>query len=210
MVRVLVVADDVLARAGLVGMLAARPELVTVVGQVPATDASPPPAEADALLWDAGLPAAGELRGGGVPALDAPWLDGVDQPVVALVNDDRQAAAALAVGARAVLPRDAPAERIVAALTASQQGLIAVDESFAEALGRRRGRAEPLLEPLTPREVEVLGLIAEGLPNKTIAGRLGIGESTVKFHVNAILGKLGVESRSEAIVQAARLGLVIL
>jgi DNA-binding NarL/FixJ family response regulator len=190
-------------------MLAAWPELVTVVGQVSATDASPPPAEADALLWDAGLPA-GDLRGGGGPGLDAPWLDGVDQPVVALVNDDRQAAAALAVGARAVLPREAPAERIVAALTASQHGLIAVDESFAEALGRRRGRAEPLIEPLTPREVEVLGLLAEGLPNKTIAARLGIGESTVKFHVNAILGKLGVESRSEAIVQAARLGLVTL
>jgi DNA-binding NarL/FixJ family response regulator len=66
------------------------------------------------------------------------------------------------------------------------------------------------VEPLTPREGEVLRLIAEGLPNKTIAARLEISESTVKFHVNAILGKLGVESRSEAIVQAARLGLVIL
>jgi len=210
MVRVLVVGDDVLARAGLVGMLATWPELVTVVGQVSATEASPPLAEADALLWDTGMPAGGDLRSGGGTGLDGAWLDDVDQPVVALVNDDRQAAAALAVGARAVLPRDAPAERIVAALAASQQGLIAVDESFAEALGPRRGRAEPLLEPLTPREVEVLGLIAEGLPNKTIAARLGISESTVKFHVNAILGKLGVESRSEAIVQAVRLGLVIL
>jgi DNA-binding NarL/FixJ family response regulator len=209
MVRVLVVADDVLARAGLAGMLATRPELVTVVGQVPVTEASPPPAEADALLWDTGMAAGGGLRSGET-GLDAAWLADVHLPVVALVNDDRHAAAALAVGARAVLPRDAPAERIVAALAASQQGLIVVDESFADALGPRRGRAEPLLEPLTPREVEVLGLIAEGLPNKTIAGRLEISESTVKFHVNAILGKLGVESRTEAIVQAARLGLVVL
>ena len=208
MVRVLVVGDDVLARAGLVGMLATLPETVTVVGQVSATGASPLTAEADAVLWDTGMPAGVDRRSGRGPGLDAAWLVDVARPVVALVNDDRQAAIALAVGARAILPRDAPAERIVAALAASQQGLIAFDESFAEALGPRRASAAPLLEPLTPREVEVLGLIAEGLANKTIAARLGISESTVKFHVNAILGKLGVESRSEAIVQAARLGLV--
>jgi two-component system, NarL family, nitrate/nitrite response regulator NarL len=65
-------------------------------------------------------------------------------------------------------------------------------------------------EPLTPREREVLALLAEGLANKTIAARLGISEHTAKFHVNAILGKLGVESRAEAIVHAARAGLVVL
>ncbi|HZY06001.1 MAG TPA: response regulator transcription factor, partial [Anaeromyxobacteraceae bacterium] len=70
--------------------------------------------------------------------------------------------------------------------------------------------APALDEPLTPRELEVLGLLAEGLPNKAIAARLGISEHTAKFHVNAILGKVGAESRSEAIVRAARLGLVVL
>jgi DNA-binding NarL/FixJ family response regulator len=58
--------------------------------------------------------------------------------------------------------------------------------------------------------VEVLGLLAEGLPNKTIAERLGISPHTVKFHVNAILGKLGVQSRTEAVILANRLGLVLL
>jgi two-component system nitrate/nitrite response regulator NarL len=71
------------------------------------------------------------------------------------------------------------------------------------------GRAV-LIEPLTPRELEVLRLVAEGLPNKTIAARLDISEHTVKFHVNTILGKLGVASRTEAVVRATRLGLILL
>ncbi len=73
------------------------------------------------------------------------------------------------------------------------------------------GGDEPaLIEELTPRELEVLRLLAEGLPNKTIAQRLDISEHTVKFHVNALLGKLGVASRTEAVVRATRLGLVFL
>jgi DNA-binding NarL/FixJ family response regulator len=71
-------------------------------------------------------------------------------------------------------------------------------------------KSEPLVEELTPRELAVLHLVAEGLPNKTIALRLGISEHTVKFHINAILGKLGVASRTEAVVRATRLGLILL
>jgi DNA-binding CsgD family transcriptional regulator len=69
---------------------------------------------------------------------------------------------------------------------------------------------QELAEALTPRELDVLQLLSQGLANKLIARRLGISEHTVKFHVNAILGKLGAQSRSEAIVQALRLGLVAL
>ena len=65
-------------------------------------------------------------------------------------------------------------------------------------------------DPLTARELEVLGLIAEGLPNKRVAQRLGISEHTVKYHINAILSKLGAESRTEAVTRAARLGWIIL
>jgi two-component system, NarL family, nitrate/nitrite response regulator NarL len=77
---------------------------------------------------------------------------------------------------------------------------------------RARRTAPPpvLLDPLTPRELEVLRLLSEGLSNKLIAARLGVSEHTAKFHLNAILGKLGAQSRTEAIVQAARLGLVAL
>jgi two-component system nitrate/nitrite response regulator NarL len=89
-----------------------------------------------------------------------------------------------------------------------------LDESFAAALlGDLRdapATAADLPESLTPREAEVLQLLTQGLPNKGIAQRLGISDHTVKFHVNAILGKLGVQSRGEAIVRAVRLGLVAL
>ena len=71
------------------------------------------------------------------------------------------------------------------------------DERFAE-------------EPLTPREVQVLELLAEGLPNKAIAERLGISDQTVKFHVSSISGKLGAANRTDAVRRAVRRGLIAL
>ena len=68
----------------------------------------------------------------------------------------------------------------------------------------------PLVDPLTRRELDVLRLVAEGLPNKAIADRLHISEHTVKFHLNALMGKLGAQSRTEAVVRATRLGLLLL
>ena len=65
-------------------------------------------------------------------------------------------------------------------------------------------------EPLTPRELEVLSLLAEGLPNKSIAGRLGISDQTVKFHVAAVLAKLGATNRTDAVRRAVRRGLVVI
>lgn len=65
-------------------------------------------------------------------------------------------------------------------------------------------------EPLTPREIEVLALLAEGLPNKAIAGRLDISDQTVKFHVASIYGKLGAANRTDAVRRAVRRGLVTL
>jgi DNA-binding NarL/FixJ family response regulator len=65
-------------------------------------------------------------------------------------------------------------------------------------------------EPLTPREVQVLELLAEGLPNKAIAARLGVSDQTVKFHVAAISGKLGASNRTDAVRRAVRRGLITL
>lgn len=65
-------------------------------------------------------------------------------------------------------------------------------------------------EPLTPREVQVLELLAEGLPNKAIASRLDISDQTVKFHVSAICGKLGAANRTDAVRRAVRRGLITL
>jgi DNA-binding NarL/FixJ family response regulator len=69
---------------------------------------------------------------------------------------------------------------------------------------------DPIVEALTPREREVLALVAEGLPNKTIAAELGISDQTVKFHVAAIIGKLGAANRTDAVRRAVRRGLVAL
>jgi two-component system nitrate/nitrite response regulator NarL len=85
-----------------------------------------------------------------------------------------------------------------------------VDEEFAERILRQPRARVDLFEPLTARELQVAQLLAGGLTNKEIAQRLGVTEHTVKFHLNGILRKLGVSTRTEAVVQAARLGLLIL
>ncbi len=72
------------------------------------------------------------------------------------------------------------------------------------------GERDAPQEPLTPREVEVIELLAEGLPNKTIAARLGISDQTVKFHVASIYGKLGAANRTDAVRRAVRRGLITL
>jgi len=85
-------------------------------------------------------------------------------------------------------------------------------DSLADELaqGRRVGADEIIDEPLTPREVEVLELLAEGLPNKAIADRLHISDQTVKFHVSSISGKLGAANRTDAVRRAVRRGLITL
>ena len=75
--------------------------------------------------------------------------------------------------------------------------------------GSRTGGQTRELDPLTPRETEVLGLVAEGLSNKAIAARLGISDQTVKFHVAAICGKLGAANRTEAARVGIERGLVV-
>ena len=75
----------------------------------------------------------------------------------------------------------------------------------------RESRNEPVFdEALTQREIQVLELLAEGLPNKAIAGRLGISDQTVKFHVSSIAGKLGAANRTDAVRRAVRRGLITL
>jgi two-component system, NarL family, nitrate/nitrite response regulator NarL len=197
-IRVAVIAEDPLARAGLVALVSRRDDL-SVVGQGPAHDAMRLARVADVVLWDAASGVAGlHVEDHGAARF------------LVLAADERQAAEALAEGARGALPRDVSADRLAMALSAVHEGLLVVDDSFSEAFLVRPGPAAQLADPLTSRELQVLALLSEGLSNKAIASRLGISESTAKFHVAAILGKLGVGSRAEAIVQAVRRGLVIL
>ncbi|HEU4385519.1 MAG TPA: response regulator transcription factor [Anaeromyxobacteraceae bacterium] len=199
--RLLVVSADPLARGGLAALLGGVPGLAVVEQAASAR-------EAQASLRRSAPEVAVFDVGPGDASSDLRDLAG-QVPVVALLSAATQAAEALAAGARGAIFRDAPAERLAGALAAAAQGLVVLDAGVAASVVRATP-APDLDEPLTPRELEVLALLAEGLANKAIAARLGISEHTAKFHVNAILGKLGAESRSEAIVRAARLGLVVL
>lgn len=116
---------------------------------------------------------------------------------------------------RGFLTRDAPPDEILTAVRAVAQGLTVIEPSLVRSLTSAvaLARAEPgavVEERLTPRELEVLQLLAGGLPNKTIAARLGISEHTAKFHVSSVLAKLGAASRTEAVALAARKGILLL
>jgi DNA-binding NarL/FixJ family response regulator len=156
---------------------------------------------ADIWLWDLGWDA---------DALPADLAD-AEAPVIALLPDDTLAAGALAAGARGLLFREASLESLCRAIEAAAEGLLVLDPAL---LGVVQAPAHPQemppVEPLTGREREVLQLLAEGLSNRAIAQALAISEHTVKFHVNAIMSKLDAQSRTEAVVRATRLGLILL
>jgi len=123
---------------------------------------------------------------------------------------------ALRSGVRGVLPRDASAADIYTALEAAHRGLLLLDPELAQDLfaskthARSEENAPELLEELTPREIEVLRMMAEGLGNKEIAARLTISDHTVKFHISSILAKFGAATRTEAVTIGIRRGLVLL
>jgi DNA-binding NarL/FixJ family response regulator len=98
-----------------------------------------------------------------------------------------------------------------ATIAAARDSGIHVDAIVVAPTARARDSDDPaILEPLTAREIQVLELLAEGLPNKAIAERLGISDQTVKFHVAAISGKLGAANRTDAVRRAVRQGLITL
>jgi len=132
-------------------------------------------------------------------------------PVVILLPDDTEPTVLHTSGAAGILPPESSPEQIEAALNAVLQGLFVLDSSFVSVLpAPSPPPQEDVPEVLTPRENEVLQLLAQGLPNKLIAQQLNISTHTVKFHVNALLTKLNAQSRTEAVVNATRLGLIIL
>ena len=121
---------------------------------------------------------------------------------------------ALSLGVRGVLPRSATPDEIAAAVVAAAAGLVVLHPEVVEALipvSHSTVRVQPSpLQALTAREIEVLGMLAEGLGNKAIARQLNISEHTVKFHVSSIFQKLNASSRTEAVTLGARLGLILL
>ncbi len=206
--RVLVIADDPLARAGLAMLVEQQPglDVVARIGGAASLADDLAVFAPDIIVWDLGWPPdlADRLEQLASLSEDAP-------PVVALLPDSDAAAGAWSAGAVGLLLRDASPEQLVAALTAATQGLIVMTPDLVDTLLPTQSATESLPdEDLTPREIEVLQLLVEGLSNRAIASRLDISEHTVKYHVNAIMSKLNAQSRTEAVVRAARLGLIAL
>jgi DNA-binding NarL/FixJ family response regulator len=201
--RVLIVSSDRLTRNGLAGLLESLPsiEVMPPVETADSLDSPDPVSKPDVVIWDLGWRADEAIE-----ALRQ--LPPGSPAVVALVAQADQATAAREAGAGSVLPRSSSAEALRVAILGVAAGLDVRDPSFE---GEGDSRSDPLEggEILTARENEVLQLLAEGLANKAIALRLGIRETTVKFHVNSILAKLGAQSRTEAVARAARQGLVL-
>lgn len=204
--RLLVVASDPLARTGLTSLLTDRSGY-QIVGQIEGGQSLPAEIDVyrpDIIVWDLGWEPEESLA-----LLEDSAAGGIG--IVALISDDEPAAAAWSAGAQGLLYRDTTGERLLAAISAVAGGLTAMEPALFASMMPVGALEEPVLvEELTPREVEVLQLLAEGLANKAIAQQLGISEHTVKFHVNAIMKKTGAQSRTAAVVRATRLGLVVL
>ena len=209
MTSVLIIPSSAVVRPGLAALLA-RKTLDVVVGQPGlALSQQIEDARPDVLLVDVGREHA------------TAWLRGLDvrplPPAIVLLTDDARAslgARVLRAGVRAVLPREASAEEIIAAVEAAAIGLVVLRPETMQSLepaissGARAGGLAS--QPLTPREIEILGMMAEGLGNKILAARLGISEHTVKFHIASIFAKLNAGSRTEAVTIGLRQGLIMI
>lgn len=186
--------------------LSLRPDLAMVSRAEASLDVSARVARADVLIVD--------TTSSPAFAYEAIRSLTVETPVLALTASD-DVLPAIAAGASGALHKDSPADLVLAAASAIHQGLAVFDRSFVSRLVPTTPEAQAAQsvapqerEELTPREQEVLALLAEGLSNKEIAGRLDISDHTAKFHVNSILQKMGAQKRVEAVVRAARLGII--
>lgn len=205
-IRILIVDDHPVVRDGLAAMLATQPDF-EVVGE--------------AGTGEEAVSEASRLR----PAvilmdLEMPTLDGVEAigrlraanagarvVVLTAFDTDERIAAAIQAGAQGYLLKGAPREEIFRAIRAVGEGGVPMAPAVAGKLLRQVREGERP-DAVTPREREVLGLVAEGLPNGDIARRLAVSERTVKFHVSALLRKLDARNRTEAVRLARERGLV--
>jgi DNA-binding NarL/FixJ family response regulator len=204
-IRVLVVDDHTVVRSGLTSFFALIDD-IEVVGE--AGDGSEALAAArrlhpDVVLMDLLMPTMDGVTATGRIKDELPEIE-----VVAMTSfiEEEKVTAALAAGASGYLLKDAEADEVAQAVRDAYHGDVHLDPAVARLLAerlRQRPAAEaPLTEPLTEREKEVLRLVAQGLSNKDIAARLFITERTARTYVSNILGKLGLQSRTQAALWA--------
>ena len=139
----------------------------------------------------------------------------VDAALIILTDDTEKFLTGSAVrsGVRAILPREVKREELLAAVQACVAGLVVLHPEALGSLLPTGADEQPELDSsdqiLTPREIEVLRMIAEGLGNKEIASKLKISDHTVKFHISSIFAKLGASNRAEAVTLGIRLGVIM-
>jgi len=214
-IRVLIVAHSPIMQAGLEAMITREPT-IQVVGRVENLDI---------------LEQSCRTQQPDVVVLEFALLSDADREILTtletelaialLITSTESAAAAMLLqsGVRAILPIDVTPDEMLLAIAAIATGLIVLHPDVSEALlpylsqmGEPEEPADDLTHdlntPLTPREIEVLQLLATGLGNKAIARQLNISDHTVKFHISSIFSKLNVSSRTEAVTLAMRQGLI--
>jgi DNA-binding NarL/FixJ family response regulator len=204
-VRVVVADDQTVVRDGLVTLLKLLPGIDVIAAAPDGEEAVRLVAEhdPDVLLVDLRMPVVDGVEATRRVRADHPRTEVV---VLTTYSDDESVLSALRAGARGFLTKDADAEAIGRALEAAAAGQSIVDAEVQ----RRLVEAAPVPvadSGLTPRETEVLRLIAEGLSNTEIARRLVVSEATVKTHINHLFAKAGLRDRAQAVAYAYRLGL---
>jgi DNA-binding NarL/FixJ family response regulator len=206
-IRILVADDHPMLREGLVAVLGTQPDF-EVVGEAADGSEAVRLAETlrpDVILLDLEMPGVD-----GVAALEELRDAGSTSRAIVFTayDTDQRILGALRAGARGYLLKGASRTEIFDAIRTVHAGGSLLEPGVTTRLLDQLRENRELREPLTPRELEVLVLISEGLHNSEIAERLFVTERTVKFHVSSILAKLGADNRTEAVAVAARRGLI--
>ncbi len=209
-IRILVADDHPIVRDGLIAILNTQPDF-EVIGEAatgPQTVERVTTLRPDVVLLDLEMP---EIDG--VEALRQLREVSPDARIIVFTafDTDERILGAVRAGARGYLLKGAPREEIFKAIRVVHAGESLLQPIVASKLLRQVSQEQGTLvgpETLTPRELDVLRLLARGLENKEIAAELVIAERTVKFHLSSIQSKLGAGNRTEAVVIAARQGLI--
>jgi len=215
-VRIVVADDQEMVRAGFGALLATQPDFAVVGEAGDGAEAVRLCARArpDVVLMDVRMPGMD-----GIEATRAITAGGDARPRVVVLTTfdlDQYVYAALAAGASGFLLKEVAAERLFDAVRVVAAGQALLAPSITRRLIAEFARLHPQspgscgdLAELTPRETEVLRLIADGLSNSEIAERLVVSDETVKSHVSRVLGKLGLRDRTQAVIAAYESGLVV-
>lgn len=207
MISVYIVDDHPFVREGLKTYLSTDPE-IRIVGEAGDGETASPALQAlepEVVIIDLHLP-----RMSGVELIKAIRENQLRTQVIILSSfcEDEEIIAAINAGALSYLLKDSPPEKLLAAVKAAERGEPVLHPRIVKKLMQQVRQEQPLLEPLTAKEKEVLRELVKGKSNKEISAELFISETTVKTHVSSILQKLQVKDRTQAVIKAINMKLV--